>query len=75
MLSASSLSIRLWGPALGSIPEFIPRERKMEEAGRGRSFPLGRAAFAREVALALGLAQRELRCTRNMTENFTCLHS
>lgn len=71
LLSAPSLSICLWGPALGSIPELLPRGQEREVAGRGRSFPSGRAA--RDVALVLGLAQRELCCTRNVTENFICL--
>lgn len=65
--SPSASGVLLWAAS--------PSGGKTEEAGRGRSFPSGRAAFARDVALALGLAQRELCYTRNTTENFTHLHS
>lgn len=69
LLSAPSLSTC---PTWGSIPEPIPRAGRRERAATGRSFSSGRAAFAGAVALALGLAQQELCCTRNMTENFIC---
>lgn len=52
-----SLSICLWCPALDRTPELIPKGRKTEMTGRGRSFLSGRAAFARDVVLPWGLAR------------------
>lgn len=64
------LSLPIWGPSLGSTPELIPKGWKTEVTGR--SFSLRQGCLCR-CDDTLGISQRKLCFTGNMTKNFSHL--